>query len=160
MSLSRLDTFENRLERRARVAKIPLNRLRDRENPLERYNAVQFKVCYHLYKDTAVYVAELISASISKPLRRGVHIPPLLQFLTVLRYYANGGFQISNADLGCVSQSTMSSLVKRVSTAIARMCSRFVKFPTFAEANKTRQEFYTICNLPGDSSEFIQTKLV
>ena len=85
-SIGQLEVFQIWLQRQARVTRIPLIRLRDRDNPLERYNAVQFKLRYHLYKDTAVYMAELTGTKLSTPLRRGVHIPPLLQFLTGLSF--------------------------------------------------------------------------
>ena len=149
MSLSRLAAFDERRRRQYRIASIPLTRLCDRQNPLEWYNAVEFKMRYHLYKDTAIFVSSLIENELNYPVRRGVHVPAIIQFLAVLRFYSTGAFQISNADLHNLSQPTISNLIKRVSEAIAKMRDRFVKFPSFAEATKTRREFYAISGFPG-----------
>lgn len=151
MSLSRLENFENRRERQRRIASIPLIRLRDRHNPLEWYNAIEFKLRYHLYKETAIFVADLIQSDLSSPIRRGVHIPPIVQFLVVLRFYATGGFQLDNADLHQLSQPTICNLVKRVSSAIAKLRGRFVRFPSAQEAEGIRRGFFELANFPGVS---------
>jgi len=149
MSGERLRLLELRWERQRRVNRLPLRRLRDRKNPLELYNPVQFKVRYHMHKETASFVASLISEKLSAPRRRGVYIPPVIQVLTVLRFYATGDFQMTHADLHNFSQPTISKLVRRVSTAIARLRSRFVKFPNFEDAERTRRAFYEIASFPG-----------
>jgi len=149
MSANLLRLLELRLQRQHRINRIPLIRLRDRENPLELYDPVQFKARYHIFKDTAIFVTDLISVQLSAPLRRGVYIPPVIQVLTVIRFYATGDFQITNADLSKLSQGTISKLVKRVSRALARLRSRFVQFPLYEAAERTRQAFYQIAQFPG-----------
>ena len=149
MSLLRLANFEARRRRQARISTIPLPRLRDRQNPLEWYNAVEFKLRYHLYKDTALYIVDLIQRDLSHPIRRGVHVPPVVKFLAVLRFYATGGFQISNADIHQISQPTICNLVRRVSIAIAKLRSHFIKYPNAGEAEQIRREFHSIAGFPG-----------
>lgn len=149
MPCSRLANFDYRRERQIRVAKIPLTRLRDRQNPLEWFNAVEFKIRYHMYKETAIFITDLISQDLSYRVPRGVYIPPVIQFLTVLRFYATGNFQTDNADLHQMSQPTISNLVKRVSKAIAKLRGRLIHFPSFQEADKVQQEFYKIAGFPG-----------
>ena len=145
MSLQHLHRFQTRLDRRERISRVPLVRLRDHQNPLEKYDAAQFKLRYHMNKDTAVFVTNLVSSNLSCPIKRGVHVPPV----AVVRFYCTGGFQLSNADLHSLSQPTISNLVSRVLKAISKLCSQFVKFPNHAEAEKTRQAFYSIGQLPG-----------
>ena len=154
MSAERLDQFERRLQRQNRVAQIPLRRLRDRENPLEHYSEVQFKKRFHMHKATVVFVANLIEKDINSPLRRGIRLPSTIQLLIALRFYCTGMFQLSNCDLHNVSQPTISNIVKRVSTAIAKLCNRFITFPTNESAAAVRQGFYQIAKFPGKSTFF------
>ncbi|XP_021953570.1 putative nuclease HARBI1 [Folsomia candida] len=149
MSLSRLANFEYRRERQRRVAVIPLRRLRDRQNPVEWFNAVEFKLRYHMYKDTAIFVTGLIQHELSSPIRRGIHVPPVVQFLTVLRFYATGCFQLDNADLHTLSQPTICNLVKRVSASIAKLRRRFIRFPAEDEADAVRRDFFGLAGFPG-----------
>jgi hypothetical protein len=155
MSLSRLEIMQERFDRRTRVSRIPLVRLRDRQNPVEWYNALEFKLRYHMYKDTAIFITNLISPELSYHLKRGVHIPPVVQFCAVLRFYATGGFQMSNADIHQMSQPTICHLVKRVSTALAKLRPSFIKFPRHSEATAIQQKFYGISGFPGKSIQII-----
>jgi len=145
-ALQRLRRLERRLQRRNRIARVPIPRLKDRSNPLEQFNAVQLKQRFHIYKETAIYITDMIKTDLSTGVKRGTHIPPIIQFLTVQRYFADGSFQMSLGDHIKVSQPTVSNLVKRVATAIAKRKRRFIQFPTFHEAGAVRQGFYNIAD--------------
>lgn len=150
MALSRLHQFEERLRRRDRISQVPLTRLRDRDNPLEYYNSVHFKQRYHMWKETAIFVAELISEDLTRfPLRRGVYLPPIIQLLAVLRFYATGSFQMVIGDLHTLSQGTVSNLVKRVSIAIAKHRNTYITYPTIKEANNIKHKFFEMAGFPG-----------
>ncbi|OXA65135.1 putative nuclease HARBI1 [Folsomia candida] len=133
-AFDRLRILERRIGRRRRIALIPHTRLRDRSDPMECFDAVQFKTRFHIFKDTALYIVDLIKGDLCAPLRRGTHIPPHIQFLIVQRFFCDGSFQLTTGDNYKVSQPTVSNLVKRVSTAIAKLRKKFIKYPTFAEA--------------------------
>lgn len=149
MAFRRLEEFENRL-RRLSVVDIPRPRLVDRANPMEQYDAGQFRVRFHMTKDTARFIVDLIQEDLCSPIKRGSQLPPLYQFLAVLRFYCTDAFQIVTGDLHAISQPTISKLVKRVSVAIAKQRHLFIKFPTTQEdVNKTRAEFYEIASFPG-----------
>ena len=150
MALSRLDNFEDRLERRRRICRIPTIRLRDRDNPLENYNALQFKARFHIYKETALYITSLISPEIFSSVKRGVHIPPIIQLLATVRYFSTGSFQLCVADLHGISQPTVSKIIKRVSLAIAKRRRDFIKFPKHRDAVKYREEFFSMSGFPGN----------
>lgn len=149
MSLDRLRKFDKRIRRRDRIARIPLRRLRDRENPLESYSEVQFKQRFHMYKETVVFITNLIQHDLHAPLRRGIQLAPIIQVLIAIRFYCTGMFQLSNCDLNNVSQPTISNVVKRVSGAICKLRNRFINFPTEHSAKKIREGFYRICKFPG-----------
>ena len=116
MSLSRFHDFLNRVERRRRISRVPWPRLKDRGNPIEIFDAAQFKSRFHLDKDTVLYICKLliIKDHLSPGRRQGVSLPSVIELTTVLRFYATGSFQLCIADLQNVSQSTVSKLVGRV----------------------------------------------
>lgn len=140
----RLRQLEKRMERRRRISRVPLTRLRDRSDPFEALDAVQFKRRYHMYKDTALFIVGLIHKDLSAVVKRGAYIPPHLQFLMALRFFCDGSFQLTTSDLYNVSQPTISNIVKRVGTALAKLRSKFIRFPTFEEAESVRTAMYMI----------------
>ncbi|XP_021962175.1 putative nuclease HARBI1 [Folsomia candida] len=146
MTLSRLQDYEDRLER---IHIVPSRQLKDKSNPMESLSEHQFQSRYRLSKDATVFVADQIKNQLVSPLRRGVQIPPILQLLVALRFYAGGSFQIQVGDLAQLSQGTVSKLVKRVSGALAALRPHFIKYPNNNEANLVRQRFYTYGGFPG-----------
>lgn len=77
-------------------------------------------------------------------------LPPILQLLIALRFYATGSFQLVVADLAGVHKSTVCRTVHRVSRAIAGLRSQYVKFArTDEERMQTMREFYAISQFPG-----------
>ncbi len=99
----RFRRLQRRLRRRRIIFKVPIRRLVDRENPMERYNAIQFKNRFHMNKETTAYIMGLISPNLVSPMKRGCQLPPVLQLLTVVRFYCTGSFQIVIGD--CLTQS-------------------------------------------------------
>jgi len=149
-ALSRLRRVERRL-RKIRLAKlvIPVIRMRERANPLEFYNNVQFKQRFHIYKETAVFLCNAIASDICYHLRRGPQLPIIVQLLVAVRFYATGSFQIVCGDLQNLCQGAVSRIIKRVSRAICKRRPEFLKYPTFEEAAIIRQGFYNIGGFPG-----------
>lgn len=85
----RIDRLKKRLERIKRMNSIHKLRLKDRENPLEFYDSIEFKKRYHMFKSTAIYIADLIKSDLCSVTKRGVYIPPMMQFLVACRFYGN-----------------------------------------------------------------------
>jgi len=48
-----------------------------------------------------------------------------------------------------VQQSAISCLIARASKAVAKLRSRFIKYPTFTEAKAVREGFHEIGKFPG-----------
>ncbi|KAG0444204.1 hypothetical protein HPB47_014052 [Ixodes persulcatus] len=86
--------------------------VRDRENPMERYNDGQFIAWYRFTKETLPLQASADN--------RGLLLPPMLQLLLTLRFYGAGAFQIVTGDLVNVSQPTVCRTVGVVTRLIAR----------------------------------------
>lgn len=66
---------------------------------------------------------------LQKPDKRGLPIPPILQLLICLRFYATGNYQVVSGDLRGFSQPTISVTIKRVSTLIGERLAEFIRFP-------------------------------
>lgn len=63
--------------------------------------------------------------------------------LMALRYFASGSFLVVGGDFVGVHKSTALRTITRVSRAIARLSSKFIRFPeTEEEISVTRQVFF------------------
>ena len=101
-------------------------------------------------KDTALYVVRQIEGSLVSPLRRGCQLSAMHQFLSVLRFYCTGSFQLVIGDLVTMNQATICRLVRRVSIAIARLRPKYIRLLTHAEAPRIREQFFPISGFPGN----------
>jgi len=150
MSVARLERLEQRMRRRQKLRLIPYACLRDRSNPLEFYNSEDFKYKFHMFKETAIFIIDMVRPKLESPVRRGPCIPVGLQVMAVLRFYATGSFQHVCAEMHNINQSTLSKLIKKVSRAIAFHRRKFIKFPTEEIATIERENFYKLSNFPGN----------
>jgi len=150
MALQRMERFEQQLQRRRRRSiHLPICRLQDRDNPLEWFDNFEFKRRFHMYKESAVFIIELIKMELCAPVRRGAQLPPAIQFCIAARFYATGSFQLTLGDLHKVGQPSVSKVVRRVSIAIAKKRQSFISYPTPAEAPLIRAAFYRLKKFPG-----------
>lgn len=79
----------------------------------------------------------------------GLRIPPRLQLLVTLRYYATGSFQLDMGDCCDMSQPCVSVCVKNVTRAICQLAREFIKFPSPAEEQEVMRNFGMIADMPG-----------
>ncbi|KAJ9578987.1 hypothetical protein L9F63_024908, partial [Diploptera punctata] len=75
-----------RRHRRLYFQDIPVY-LRDDENPMEKYNDVQFYARYRLTKHVIVFILELIGHRMMTNDRRGLPVPPVIQLLMAIIFY-------------------------------------------------------------------------
>ena len=88
-----LDMIEN--EDFEREPQPPRRYVRDAENPMEFYSDNEFVKRYRFSKNT---VSESILPLLQfreQRTQRGLPLPPILQILCALRFYATGDFQVS-----------------------------------------------------------------
>lgn len=77
-------------------------------------------------------------------------ISPMNQLLITLRFYATGTFQLVIGDLFDIHKSTVCRIVHKVTSAIAKLCPKYVKFPMSAEERRNEMnQVYLISGLPG-----------
>lgn len=124
--------------------------LKDMENPIEVLNEVEFQLRFRLTKAMVLELLDLMgSLTPDVQNQRGLPVPPLMSLLICLRYYATGSFQLLQADLFQVSQSTVSRIVSRISKKVASLRSRFIKLPAQAEISDIQRNFFRIASFPG-----------
>ena len=123
---------------------------RDHSNPFEYYSDDEFRKRFRFTKEGTMFILNLISEELEHGTNRGHGLPPMLQLLVTLRYYATGSFQMTVGDLANIHQSTVSRTVKHVSNKLAAKKPDFIKFPASpAERQSTSQKFWGIATFPG-----------
>ncbi|XP_064463409.1 putative nuclease HARBI1 [Ornithodoros turicata] len=111
---------------------------------------VQFHNRFRLTKHTVYSLLVEIERHLEYNSDRNFSIPPINQFLTCLRFFASGTFQIVVGDTADMSKSTVCRIIKRVSHALASLSPMHIKFPTTEEEQKeTKLKFYQITSFPG-----------
>ena len=69
--------------------------IRDVQNPFEYYDEDEFKRRFRFNKDLVLYrILPKIIGELAKINKRGLPIPPGLQLLVFVRYYATASFQV------------------------------------------------------------------
>ncbi|KAG0416254.1 hypothetical protein HPB47_006571 [Ixodes persulcatus] len=117
----------------------PRPSIRDRENPMERYNDGQF-----------LARAARDAAATNELDCRGLPLTPMLQLLVRLRFYGAGTFQVVTGDLVNVSQPTVCHAVGVVTQLIAKHLFRdLVHFPSAAQFNTVMLDFFALAKYPG-----------
>lgn len=77
------------------VERVRKRYIRDGQNPFEFYNNLQFKKRYRFNKDSILYgILPKIEEGLAKINNRSLPIPPVIQLLICLRYYATASFQV------------------------------------------------------------------
>ncbi|KAJ8958210.1 hypothetical protein NQ314_006440 [Rhamnusium bicolor] len=76
--------------------RLPKRYFRDVENPLERFRDNEFQNRYRFSKDSVRHIIlPIVQNQLMKTNNRGLPIPPLIQLLVCLRFFATGNFQVA-----------------------------------------------------------------
>lgn len=121
-------------------------KIRDRLNPFEKFDFAEFRRRYRFTKESVMRIIDKIGPEIEHGSDRNAAIPPLLQLVIALRFYATGCFQLTDGDLFGVHDSTVSRIVARVSPAIASLKNEYIRF---APTQETSAGFYRKSRFPG-----------
>uniref|UniRef100_A0A3B4V1M9 DDE Tnp4 domain-containing protein n=1 Tax=Seriola dumerili TaxID=41447 RepID=A0A3B4V1M9_SERDU len=112
--------------------RVPQRKLRDRLNPLEFYDKDEFLSRYSFTKETRLELGRWIGPTVKHRSDRNAAVPPMLQLLVALRYYATGCFK-----------RTVGS---RVSRAIASLKNQYIQISPTGEM---AAGFYRRAGFPG-----------
>ncbi|XP_025018167.1 putative nuclease HARBI1 [Tetranychus urticae] len=133
---------------------------RQRRNPQRRtilpkndllvlFDDFEFKKRFRMNKETFHVLLDLIKDEIEIFGKRNHPVSPENQLLIALRFFATGSFQIVSGDLIGFSQPTISRIVLKVSTVLARKLPQFIVFPSPTEEAKLHSGFSKIAGFPG-----------
>ena len=139
-----LQMFETRRAiRRERV-------FRDRTNPFDSLEDTELYSRYRFRRNELLEMVHEIKPEIEHRTRRNEAVSAENQFLTALRFYATGAFQELVGDSQGIHKSTVSRIISRVSSVLAKKLPKYVQFPVDDEGLKsTMDAFYAIAEFPG-----------
>lgn len=113
------DLYDENNDEEVRELRVPKRYLRDAHNPFEYYNEVEFKRRYRFSKDVVQHgLLPKVEVGLAKVNNRGLPIPPVMQLLIGLRFYATASFQVSRKTI----DPYMSPVVKFVSVDVITHC--------------------------------------
>ncbi len=118
--------------------------IRDKSNPFDVFSPREIKERYRYSQETILWLAaELIE--LEHPTRKNNALPPFMQLLIALRFYACGSFLQPLGDGIYVDKSTVSRTLRRVSVCLSRRSAEYIRFPTTgAEQQKAMQDFFEV----------------
>ncbi|XP_066600070.1 putative nuclease HARBI1 [Prorops nasuta] len=119
--------------------------IQQRMNWFKLYDDTNFRRRFHLSKDNFIMILQKIEQRLIHGTDRNYAIPPVIQLLVVLRFYATGSFFLSVADYCGISETSAQLFVHKVSEAIASLSTEFIKFPSNSdEISKIQQGNFNI----------------
>ena len=136
------------LERNVQRNVPPRRVLGGMNNPLEYLTDEQFRSRYRLRKASYRHLLALLHDELEHISQRGRPVPPHMQLLCALRFYASGTFQEVCGDLQNISQPSRSRIVYKVSRVLAAQRAQFIRFPDGDEAEGVKNNFRNMHGLP------------
>lgn len=136
------------LQRRRRRAMRRNRIFRDRTHPLEEFTDTKIFQKFRFRRQEIFDIVDSVSDDLEYVLPRKGSLTPVLQVLLALRFYATGAFQDVVADLIGVSQPTVCRAVSRVTDALLRQASQWIKMPTRREAQQNNENFFAMKRFP------------
>lgn len=122
---------------------------RDRNNPLEMYDNIDFQRKYRFSKEGFHFILDLLYNNLKFQTQRSHAITPEIQLAVAFRYYATGTFQSMVGDHANISSSSVCRIIKRVSHYIALLRQHFIVMPQGNELMETKEKFFRIAGFPG-----------
>ena len=134
----------------------PIYTRRDRNfnlngNLLDGLSEAEVKSRYRFSRDSIQYITDTLAPDLERPTERNHALKPQEQVLVALRFFASGSFlELVGDTVGGIPKCTVSRIVSRVSTALARKQNQFILWPsTAAERQEIKQGFFEKGGFPG-----------
>ena len=113
------------------------------QSDIDDYSDEELRVRYRFRRESILFITNLVAGDISRNTQRNHALPPLLQVLIALRFYASGSFLQVIGDTFGVDKSTVSRAITDVSQALIAKQHLFIKWPlTNDECTTIKNEFY------------------
>ncbi|KYQ52449.1 Putative nuclease HARBI1 [Trachymyrmex zeteki] len=128
-----------------RAIRIPKRYIRDANNLFEFYEESEFKRRFRFCKESVLYgILPKIEEHLMKINNRGLPIPPAIQLLVCLRFYASASFQMVVGDTVLLSQSIVSRIIFRVSALLASLIKEIIQIPTTQERRNENHQLFRV----------------
>ncbi|KAJ3662284.1 hypothetical protein Zmor_006639 [Zophobas morio] len=120
-----------------------------RQNFFDVMDDISFRKRFRLSRQSVLQILMMIDEELEFPYDINNAVSPMNQLLLCLRYYSTGGHLQAIADFSGTHVSTACRIMKRVTEAVARHSSEFIKFETDQHFMKKRQQdFFEIASFP------------
>lgn len=124
--------------------------LRDRLNPLEAFDEIEFFSRFRVNKQGFMSIFDIAKHSLPAHTKKtNSPLSPIQQLSVTLRFLATGDFQISCGDFQGISQSSACRAVHRTTKALASLSKDVIVFPD--NNTETNQYFLEYCGIPAIS---------
>ena len=133
------------LQRGSHEEDIPRCYLRDLTDPFRMLDDEEFQFRYRFSKVAVHQLFDAISADQELQCRKHA-VPPLLQLLVCLRFFATGHFQRTDGDLLGISRQTTGEIIHRITRCLIRKKRTFLSFPQ--NLASTKAQFYGVAQFP------------
>lgn len=124
----------------------------DHANPIELYNGEHFRQRFRFSKESVRdFIMPALLLDLTRPTRRSQALTPIQQLCTALRFYACGSYQRVVGDTLGLHSSTVSKIVRHVSTSIVRrLKNTYITIPDNQnELFEISNDFREKCHFPG-----------
>ncbi|XP_066593244.1 putative nuclease HARBI1 [Prorops nasuta] len=118
-----IDQLFNNKYRRQRI-------INERINWFQVYDGINFKKRFHLTKEHFMTLFEKVEPKLTHSTDRNNAIPPIIQLLATLRFYATGSFLLAVADFCGISEVSAHSFIHKASETIASLHMEYIKMPS------------------------------
>ncbi|KAJ1187700.1 hypothetical protein NDU88_004474 [Pleurodeles waltl] len=108
----------------------------------------QVILTYRLDRATIHELCAQLEADLMSPIRQPTGIPPLVQVLSVLHFFASGSFQTTVAISSGMSQPMFSKVLSRVLSALLKHMRSYIIFPEVGDLPTVKGDFCALGHIP------------
>ncbi|KAJ1134838.1 hypothetical protein NDU88_001284 [Pleurodeles waltl] len=103
---------------------------------------------YRLDRATIHELCAQLEPALMSPIRQPTGIPPLVQVLSVLHFFATGSFQTTVAMSSGMSHPMFSKILSRVLSALMKLMRSYIIFPEEGDLPTVKADFYALGHIP------------
>ncbi|XP_063971274.1 putative nuclease HARBI1 [Lytechinus pictus] len=119
-----------------------------REDPFDGLDDKKIRKAYRFTRNGILHIVDIIRADLEHRTHRNRALPVLLQVCIAQMFYAGGTLLYQIARAHKVSKASVSRCIRNVTLALVQRRREFIKFPTGAEADRAKHDFFVIAGFP------------
>lgn len=121
---------------------------RPRLNVFDDLSDIEFFNRYRFSKEVTAQLCDMLSPNLERDTHRSMSLSVELIVCTALRYYSQGGYLPIIGDLHGISDRSASRAIHIVSKQLTEQHEAFITWPTPANMQDTKTQFYNYCGFP------------